>query len=330
MKKAFTLIELLVVIAIIAILAAILFPVFAQAKQAAKKTVALSNMKQTGTASAIYLTDSDDTFPLETSYNTATGEWRVGTNGGGSIYNSVPQGNATSSSRNVDPRKTEEGSFVLNALQPYMKTVGLFEAPGQTAVTVTTTLVNASAAAKINLSYNGILHAYSATAVSQPSTLPMFWQAFGRQNLQGLSFTTPMLDCATANKDCRFNPSGMPDGRAGGGGTYGYTPWVNSTDPALINVGVYGKSTVYVAADTSAKVRNWTGLPRWPKYATLNVNTNPMSAATATGGDDGSWYWMTDCVAPGTTKGSTTYYPGFFRPDSEYNYTTAQCDHGGG
>ena len=63
MKKAFTLIELLVVIAIIAILAAILFPVFAQAKAAAKKTAALSSIKQTGTAVQIYLGDNDDVFP---------------------------------------------------------------------------------------------------------------------------------------------------------------------------------------------------------------------------------------------------------------------------
>jgi prepilin-type N-terminal cleavage/methylation domain-containing protein len=62
MRKAFTLIELLVVIAIIAILAAILFPVFAQAKQAAKKTQDLSNMKQIGTSSQIYLADYDDTY----------------------------------------------------------------------------------------------------------------------------------------------------------------------------------------------------------------------------------------------------------------------------
>ncbi len=62
--KAFTLIELLVVIAIIAILAAILFPVFAQAKAAAKATAALSNVKQLGTASFVYMGDSDDQFPL--------------------------------------------------------------------------------------------------------------------------------------------------------------------------------------------------------------------------------------------------------------------------
>jgi prepilin-type N-terminal cleavage/methylation domain-containing protein len=62
MKKAFTLIELLVVIAIIAILAAILFPVFAQAKLAAKKTADLSNMKEIGIGMQIYLNDFDDTY----------------------------------------------------------------------------------------------------------------------------------------------------------------------------------------------------------------------------------------------------------------------------
>lgn len=63
-KKAFTLIELLVVIAIIAILAAILFPVFAQAKLAAKKSVCLSNQKQIGTATVMYAGDNDDMMPM--------------------------------------------------------------------------------------------------------------------------------------------------------------------------------------------------------------------------------------------------------------------------
>lgn len=59
-RKAFTLIELLVVIAIIAILAAILFPVFAQAKASAKKIVDLSNQKQIITAITMYAADNDD------------------------------------------------------------------------------------------------------------------------------------------------------------------------------------------------------------------------------------------------------------------------------
>ncbi|MBL8040571.1 MAG: prepilin-type N-terminal cleavage/methylation domain-containing protein, partial [Chthonomonas sp.] len=62
--RAFTLIELLVVIAIIAILAAILFPVFAQAKNAAKVTVAITQVKQIGLAQLMYLDNNDDTFFL--------------------------------------------------------------------------------------------------------------------------------------------------------------------------------------------------------------------------------------------------------------------------
>jgi len=75
-RRGFTLIELLVVIAIIAILAAILFPVFAQARAAARKIVGVSNLKQIGSASMMYAQDYDESFP----------SWNWGdnaTNGGG-------------------------------------------------------------------------------------------------------------------------------------------------------------------------------------------------------------------------------------------------------
>jgi prepilin-type N-terminal cleavage/methylation domain-containing protein len=62
-RRAFTLIELLVVIAIIAILAAILFPVFAQARDQARKSTCLSNMKQLGLGVMMYLQDYDELFP---------------------------------------------------------------------------------------------------------------------------------------------------------------------------------------------------------------------------------------------------------------------------
>ncbi len=61
--KGFTLIELLVVIAIIAVLAAILFPVFAQAREAARKTQCASNLKQLGAAVMQYSQDYDERLP---------------------------------------------------------------------------------------------------------------------------------------------------------------------------------------------------------------------------------------------------------------------------
>lgn len=80
MRRAFTLIELLVVIAIIAILAAILFPVFTQAKASAKKTASISNLKQVGLASVMYVDAHDDSMPplftdnpLDMQYPTAQG-----------------------------------------------------------------------------------------------------------------------------------------------------------------------------------------------------------------------------------------------------------------
>ena len=103
-KKGFTLIELLVVIAIIAILAAILFPVFAQAKLAAKKTADLSNAKQIGTATQIYLGDSDDNNPM-VAYTTDGNGQIPGT--GSNMYS------------------------VFDALQPYTKNKDMFSSPGE-------------------------------------------------------------------------------------------------------------------------------------------------------------------------------------------------------
>jgi prepilin-type N-terminal cleavage/methylation domain-containing protein/prepilin-type processing-associated H-X9-DG protein len=64
-RLAFTLIELLVVIAIIAILAAILFPVFAQAREKARQASCLSNLKQIGNATMMYVQDYDETLPYQ-------------------------------------------------------------------------------------------------------------------------------------------------------------------------------------------------------------------------------------------------------------------------
>jgi prepilin-type N-terminal cleavage/methylation domain-containing protein/prepilin-type processing-associated H-X9-DG protein len=76
-SKGFTLIELLVVIAIIAILAAILFPVFAQARARARAISCVSNLKQIGTATNMYVQDYDETFPCGWGEPNGSAMWRM-------------------------------------------------------------------------------------------------------------------------------------------------------------------------------------------------------------------------------------------------------------
>jgi prepilin-type N-terminal cleavage/methylation domain-containing protein/prepilin-type processing-associated H-X9-DG protein len=99
-RRGFTLIELLVVIAIIAILAAILFPVFAQARESARKTSCLSNIKQLSLGMMMYLEDYDELFP----------NWNYGffCNGGN---NGLPR---------------DSKSFWSMAIYPYIKNVGVY------------------------------------------------------------------------------------------------------------------------------------------------------------------------------------------------------------
>lgn len=106
-NKGFTLIELLVVIAIIAILAAVLFPVFAQAKASAKQTVCLSNMKQIGTSFVLYIGDNDDRLPDRRDIKASMGF---------KPWSSWPA---------TDPR----AGWAEQVLQPYAKSTGIWSCP---------------------------------------------------------------------------------------------------------------------------------------------------------------------------------------------------------
>ncbi len=101
-RRGFTLIELLVVIAIIAILAAILFPVFAQAREKARQTTCASNIKQLLTAAMMYNQDYEDKF-----HRLLTGA-RV---------------------LNNDPNGPDQAFGMEDALMPYIKNSGVSSAP---------------------------------------------------------------------------------------------------------------------------------------------------------------------------------------------------------
>ncbi len=107
-RAGFTLIELLVVLAIIAILAAILFPVFAQARKKARSITCTSNLRQIGTAMQMYAQDYDEVlFPYRTrAVNPFAGQPRVSANAGGR-------------------------SFFNQLLAPYIKNNGVWKCPSK-------------------------------------------------------------------------------------------------------------------------------------------------------------------------------------------------------
>lgn len=119
-NRGFTLIELLVVIAIIAILAAILFPVFAKAREAARATACLSNMKQLGTAIQMYMEENDQCIPL-----IYTGAARAYNDTVGEIYN----GHAAVDANNINYAKTMS---IRGQLDPYVKSAALWKCGSDT------------------------------------------------------------------------------------------------------------------------------------------------------------------------------------------------------
>ncbi len=205
-RRAFTLIELLVVIAIIAILAAILFPVFAQAKAAAKKTAALSNVKQTATSTLLYGTDTDDLFPLATMNVPEFG--RTVTTGTQDRFVPVPASLLGASEPQY--KKNFANSFVHNAVQPYMKSVALLKDP----VGVDKLLSGGAMPAIATIpagtpsttyTYNGLMQSSSSSSVASPANGILWWNGQGKRSLVGAGYASPWLYCLL-DAPCTYVP----------------------------------------------------------------------------------------------------------------------------
>jgi len=275
MRKAFALIELLVVIAIIAILAAILFPVFAQAKVAAKKASDLSNLKQIGTSVMIYTSDYDDLFPLQAGRD-CSGAWNFNSR----VYVPADWNLAKYNQDQSGCHKRVHSGYQtpINELRPYVKSDPIWVMPGTTVAGVPSggdwdySVANQRKAPAINTySMNGLLTELSQTSITSVATTPSFWPGFGKQAYNGYTYTSPFLICPDPNGGCVFN---------GGGPTFGGASSCNNQDnhnqPGFANgsqsgfgnidygtVFAFGKTENWVYADGHAKSRaTGTGDPK--------------------------------------------------------------------
>lgn len=304
MKRAFTLIELLVVIAIIAILAAILFPVFAQAKVQAKKIADLSNLKQTATAHLIYTNDADDLFPLGYRFTpqavgSPNGTWRWNFNV------SLPLGWMGPNYAQGQPaRMAEDASHWSNTITPYTKNYGLHEGPGLPTVDVygypTSGVAPEIQKPQIsNMTYNGLLHSWSTTAIASPSMVPLVWGGRGKGNADGAALSNPALYCPlnVSAGTCLYNSGNYAQPGTGIGG-YMFVIYTSMWE--------YTKGANFSFTDSSAKYRTLGGTlapgntnALVDPYTQYDVNGNPTS------------FWV-NCI---NNNCNMLGYPYIFRPD---------------
>ncbi|RYG33521.1 prepilin-type N-terminal cleavage/methylation domain-containing protein [bacterium] len=284
-SRGFTLIELLVVIAIIAILAAILFPVFAQAKAAAKKTADLSNLKQLGTGLQMYAVDADDCYPITVPY--FDGQYGSGS------WIPIPSDWSSNFDASYSPERIEAlRCGWANSLQPYIKSWAIFESSaGKERKVLTNAFYSAAVKPRYRSSYNmnGLLNSYPTSAVNSPSQLMLIGALRGSMKMDGAALASPSLQCWDGNAPCRFVPSspGCDPGTTNGAFSSYFV------QPNGFGFWLFGKGVNVAMSDTSARFRrlgsNIEGM--------TDYRTDWMSQYTAEGFSDNGWMDKNFCHA---------------------------------
>jgi prepilin-type N-terminal cleavage/methylation domain-containing protein/prepilin-type processing-associated H-X9-DG protein len=285
-RPGFTLIEILVVIAIIAILAAILFPVFAQAREKARAITCISNSKQLNLATLLYSQDYDETFPMGFGYYLPDGGW---------LYSGVGD---------TQPNwRTTNAGFVSgmaeywgNAIQPYTKNNQVQLCPdASTTIDLGGTPDNVGQKVKTSITYNGLLQSQPEAGMAVPAQLPLSHEGFGKGNLYGYQAPNPFLVCPNPNAPCTYIPNTgegcSPDLNGTMSGWYGF----------IGTAYVHNGGMTFSYCDGHAKWKHLGGVANTP----TDVFVDPWASYDANGFPTSSWwdgcqqwYWRPDYTYP--------------------------------
>ncbi len=243
-RKAFTLIELLVVIAIIAILAAILFPVFAQARNAAKKTASISNLKQLGLGVTMYTGDNDQCYP-QSAYALTLVSATGAPSAGSQIFS------------------------VYDAMQPYMKNVDILRSPGDPqAINWQTALATVGWVRPTTNPIAFAGYAPNFAVFEDPGIAPTLGANDPVCNEGLLNFTSETV----LFYDAQYRASGAQPKLPSGELAAYYTTWLNST-PATVRGAFPNGTSAYIGALPAQGVMSrymFPGIDRYSGNITVN------------------------------------------------------------
>jgi len=285
--KAFTLIELLTVIAIVALLAAILFPVFSQAREKARQISCLNNTRNFGVAFQQYTQDYDEAFPprVPLIVDEATTE----------TYDQFGFFTSPPDARPPEPQTPVPGrrGYWSNTIQAYLRNYQVFQCPSSVPVEITT---DYRFVVWFSYQFNSLIGAYHLAGILNPAKCLLMTEAYGNAAPIVFGSHEPRVTRRIGSYPWRYVP---PMGNSQCGTVATFYWWARPDDGQLVlpgDVRVHTGGTNYLHVDGHAKWQKNPG--HWEQSAWRSVD--PLSGRF--------WEFWTDQTAEGPCA------PYLFRP----------------